>query len=201
MQLLHPITWRHQWTRSANSAITRAVRSGASSVAGISESTVGKRDGTSVGGASGPFAETIGTPFYLLHKPAELAVLVLTLLSHGCPTQAIVAAFGLDERTVARWLVSAGQHCQRVHEHLVEQGQLDLQHVQADELWVKQVGAKVWMALALAVPTRLWLGGVISRQRDLPLITRLVQQVRACALTPAILVCVDGLVSYVTALA
>jgi hypothetical protein len=126
-------------------------------------------------------------------------VLVLTLLSHGCPTQAIVVAFGLDERTVARWLVGAGRHCQRVHEHLVEQGQVDLQHVQADELWVKQVGGKVWMALALAVPTRLWLGGVISRQRDLPLITRLVQRVRACARTPAILVCVDGLASYVTA--
>jgi hypothetical protein len=126
-------------------------------------------------------------------------VLVLTLLSHGCPTQAIVAAFGLDERTVARWLVSAGQHCQRVHEHLVEQGQVDLQHVQADELWVKQVGGKVWMALALAVPSRLWLGGVISRHRDLPLITRLVQCVLACAVTRAILVCVDGLASYVTA--
>ena len=133
-----------------------------SSVAGTSGSTVGRRGGTSVGGASGPFAETIDTPFYRLHKPAELAVLVLTLLSHGCPTQAIVAAFGLDERTVARWLACAGQHCQRVHEHLVEQGQVDLQHVQADELWVKQVGTKVWMALALAVPTRLWLGGVIS---------------------------------------
>jgi hypothetical protein len=170
-----------------------------SSVVGTFGSTVGRRSGTSVGGASGPFAETVDTPFYRLHKPAELVVLVLTLLSHGCPTQAIVAAFGLDERTVARWLASAGQHCQRVHEHLVEQGQVDLQHVQADELWVKQVGAKVWMALALAVPTRLWLGGVISRQRDLPLITRLVRRVRACALTPAILVCVDGLASYVTA--
>ncbi len=168
-------------------------------MAGTSGSTVGRRNGTSVDGASGPFAETIGTPFYRLHKPAELAVVVLTLLSHGCPTQAIVAAFGLDERTVARWLARAGQHCQRIHEHLVEQGQVDLQHVQADERWVKQVGAKVWMALALAVPTRLWLGGVISRQRDLPLIARLVQRVRACAATPAILVCVDGLASYVTA--
>ncbi len=164
-----------------------------------SGSTVGRPGGTSVGAASGPFAETIDTPFYRLHKPAELAVLVLTLLSHGCPTQAIVAAFGLDERTVARWLTGAGAHCQRVHEHLVEQGQVDLQHVQADELWVKQVGGKVWMALALAVPTRLWLGGVISGSRDLPLITRLVQRVRACAVTPGILVCVDGLASYVTA--
>ena len=126
-------------------------------------------------------------------------MLVLTLLSHGCPTQAIVAAFGLDERTVARWLLEAGRHCQRVHEHLVEQGRVDLRHVQADELWVKQVGGKVWMALALAVPSRLWLGGVISRHRDLPLITRLVQRVLACAVTRAILVCVDGLASYVTA--
>ena len=126
-------------------------------------------------------------------------MLVLTLLCHGCPTQAIVAAFGLDERTVARWFLEAGRHCQRVHEHLVEQGHVDLQHVQADELWVKQVGGKVWMALALAVPARLWLGGVISRHRDLPLITRLVQRVLACAVTRAILVCVDGLASYVTA--
>jgi len=126
-------------------------------------------------------------------------VLVLTLLSHGCPTQAIVAAFGLDERTVARWCLEAGRHCQRVHEHVVEQGQVDLRHVQADELWVKQVGGKVWMALALAVPSRLWLGGAISRHRDLPLITRLVQRVLACAVTRAILVCVDGLASYVTA--
>src|SRR3954466_5560294 len=55
------------------------------------------------------------------------------------------------------------------------------------------------MARAVAVPSGLWVGGVVSRQRDLPLITRLVQRVRACAATPAILVCVDGLASYVTA--
>jgi hypothetical protein len=128
-----------------------------------------------------------------------VAVLVITLLCHGCPTQAIVAAFRLDERTVARWFSESGRHCQRIHEHLVEQGQVDLQHVQADELWVKQVGGKVWMALALAVPSRLWLGGGVSRHRDLHLITRLVQRVLACAVTRAILVCVDGLASYVTA--
>jgi hypothetical protein len=98
---------------------------------------------------------------------------------------------------VARWLVGAGQQFQRVHEHLVEQGQIVVQHMQADGLRVKQVGTKVWMALA--VPTRLWLGGVISRHRNLPSITRLVRRVRACAAIPAILVCVDGLASYVTA--
>jgi hypothetical protein len=55
------------------------------------------------------------------------------------------------------------------------------------------------MALALAVPSRLWLGGVISRHRDLHLINRLVQRVLVCAVTRAILVCVDGLASYVMA--
>ena len=145
------------------------------------------------------FATTVGTPFYRLHTAADLVTLVLTLLCHGCPPQAIVAAFGLDERTVAAWLARAGRHCQHVHAHLVQQGQGDLQHVQADELWVKLVGQRVWMALALAAPTRLWLGGAISPQRDRALITALVQQVRACARRLDLLVCVDGLSSYVTA--
>jgi transposase-like protein len=145
------------------------------------------------------FAATTGTAFYRLRSAADQMTLVLTLLSHGCPPQAIVAAFGLDERTVAAWLARAGTHCQAVHAHLVQQGQLDLQHVQADELWVKLVGQRVWMALALAVPTRLWLGGALSPQRDLVLITGLVQQVRACAGRLDLLVCVDGLASYVTA--
>ena len=106
-------------------------------------------------------------------------MVVLSLLSYGCPVQAIVVTFGLDERTVAAWLQRAGQHCQQVHQHLVQHGQIDLQHVQADELWVKLVGQRVWLAMALAAPTRLWLGGVISPQRDRVLMTGLVQHVRA----------------------
>ena len=145
------------------------------------------------------FAATCGTPYYRLRTTADLVTLVLTLLSHGCPPQAIVAAFGLDERTVTAWLGRAGAHCQRVHAHVVQRGQVDVQHVQADELWVKLVGQRVWLALALAAPTRLWLGGGISPQRDRALITALVQQVRACSRRLDVVVCVDGLSSYVTA--
>jgi transposase-like protein len=145
------------------------------------------------------FAATTATPFYRLRTAADMVTLVLTLLSHGCPTQAIVAAFGVDERTVAAWVTRAGRHCQRVHQHVVQHGQVDLQHVQADELWVKLVGRRVWMAMAMAVPSRLWLGGVISPHRDLVLITTLVQLIRSCAGSLAILVCVDGLASSVTA--
>jgi hypothetical protein len=42
-----------------------------------------------------------------------------------------VAAFGFDERTVAQWQARAGEHCQEVHQHLVEQGQIELGQVQA----------------------------------------------------------------------
>jgi len=72
-----------------------------------------------------------------LRKPIELIVIVVMLLSSGCPIQAIVQAFGLDERTVAEWRDRAGKHGQRMHEAIVEQGQLDLVHVQADEIRVK----------------------------------------------------------------
>ena len=41
--------------------------------------------------------------------------------------------------------------------------------------------------------------GVVSQRRDLALITSLVAMVRACAASLAVLVCVDGLASYVTA--
>jgi hypothetical protein len=52
------------------------------------------------------------------------------------------------------------------------------------------------------VPYRLWLGGVASPVRDLGLIQRLVGLVRlACLPGRVLLVCVDGLASYVTAFA
>jgi transposase-like protein len=47
-----------------------------------------------------------------LRKPTELIVIVVTLLSYGCPLQAIVKAYGLDERTVASWRDRAGEHCE-----------------------------------------------------------------------------------------
>ena len=54
------------------------------------------------------FSATKGTALYRMHKPTELVLTVVTLLAYGCPVQAIVAAFSLDERTVARWQTEAG---------------------------------------------------------------------------------------------
>ena len=55
------------------------------------------------------------------------------------------------------------------------------------------------MALAMMVKTRLWLGGEVSTQRDMPLIRRLIERVRRCAAHRPLLVCTDGLVSYIRA--
>src|SRR3989449_7448185 len=101
---------------------------------------------------------TKGTVFYRLRTSAATVVLVVPLLAHGCPVQAIVAAFGFDERTVAAWWARAGRQGQAVQEYLVEQPR-DLGHVQADELRVKKQGGIVWMSLAMMVKTRLWFGG------------------------------------------
>jgi len=117
------------------------------------------------------FAATRGTALYRLHHPVERMVLVVTLRCHGCPPQAIVVACGLDERTVAAWLRRTGGHAARVQTAVVETGQVDLGQVQADEICVKVCTGRVWQALALAVPSRLWLGGDLSPTRDGALVT------------------------------
>jgi hypothetical protein len=136
---------------------------------------------------------------YRLRTSAETVMLVVTLLAHGCPVQAIVAACGFDERTVAAWWARSGRQGQTVHESLVEQPR-DLGQVQAAELRVKKQGGIVWMALAMMVKTRLWLGGEVSEQRDLPLIRRLIEPVRRCAAHRPLLVCTDGVVSDIRAI-
>ena len=55
------------------------------------------------------FSATKGTAFYWLRTAAETVALVVTLLAHGCPVQAMVAAFGFDERTVADWWARSGR--------------------------------------------------------------------------------------------
>jgi len=145
------------------------------------------------------FSATKGTVFSRLRTSAETVVLIVTLLAHGCPVQAIVAAFGFDERTVADWWARSGRQSQVVHEYLVEQPR-DLGQVQADELRVKKQGGIVWMAFAMMITTRLWLGGEVSAQRDLPLIRRLIERVRRCAARRPLLICTDGLVAYIRAI-
>src|SRR5438093_1627150 len=52
---------------------------------------------------------TTGPVFYRLRPAAETVVLVVPLLAYGCPVQALVAACGFDERTVADWWARSGR--------------------------------------------------------------------------------------------
>lgn len=148
---------------------------------------------------NGTFVATKGTIFYRRRLSGETIIKIVTLLAHGCPRQAIVAAFEVDERTVQNLEREAGLHCQRVHTHLVERPR-DLGQVQADEIRVKMQGAILWMAMALQVSTRLWLGGVLDTSRNTELLSALIAKVRRSALCRALLFCVDGCQTYLGAI-
>ncbi len=143
------------------------------------------------------FSARRGTMLEGLRKPMELVVIVVTLLAYGCPIQAIVHAYGLDERTVASWRDRAGTHCHTIHHAIVETGKLDLVHVQADEIRVKGRSLIAWMGLAMMVSTRLWIAGIVSPTRDRSLADQMFHQVRACSQTmSALLISTDGWAAY-----
>lgn len=142
------------------------------------------------------FSDTYGTALYRLKKEYDLLYTVTILLSYGCPIQAVVAAFHLDERTVAAWLARVGEHSQKVHEQVVGNSTLDLEQVQADEIKVRLQGASVWLGQAIMVRTRLWLGGEVSESRDRAFLDRLVARVKRVALKLKLLVSTDGLGGY-----
>jgi transposase-like protein len=149
------------------------------------------------------FADTTGTMLYGLKHPLWLVLLVLTLLAYGCPTQAIVTTFDLDERTVADWQRKAGRHAKTVQEQVVCQGNVDLGQVQADELYTKTQAGPLWVATAMTVFSRLhpegtrW--GAIGWQRDAALITPVIEHTRAAGRPgQPILFAVDGFRAYVS---
>src|SRR5437667_4408387 len=99
------------------------------------------------------FSARRGTAMEGLRKDEKLVMTVITLLCYGCPIQAIVHAYGLDERTVTEWQKRAGEQCKRVHQAIVEQGKVTSQHIQADEIRAKGRKIIIWMVLAINVTT------------------------------------------------
>lgn len=144
------------------------------------------------------FSARRGTPFFRQHTDPALIALIITLIAYGCPVEAVVAAWGFQARTVRRWVNNSGAHAQAVHEQLVLQPR-DQAQVQAAEICAKTQRGKVWLAMAIAGPTRLWLGGVVSAKRDKHLIRSLLGLIGRAVLQAPLLFMVDGLSSYVDA--
>lgn len=120
----------------------------------------------------------------------------MTLVGNGCPIPAIQAAFGFQAQTFREWVEASGEHCERLHHEQVVQPRA-LEQVQADEIRLKTQAGVVWMAMALMVTTRLWLGGAVSQTRDRRLIERLLAMVAACASFGPLLFVSDGLKTYI----
>lgn len=123
------------------------------------------------------FAESRGTMLFNTKYPNWVILLVLALLSGGCPIQAIVFAFGIHEKTVAKWQLAAGQHAKKVQAEKVCCGQLASEQFQSDEIWVKTQYGAMWMATGMAVFSRLFIWGAVSIERKTSLMKQVVQKV------------------------
>jgi hypothetical protein len=87
-----------------------------------------------------------------------------------------------------------GRH---VHQDQIEQGKLDPKQGQADEMRIKARGMLLWMAMVMVVPTRFWVGGIVSKTRDSHLIDCLMYQFRRCCQDLcSLLICTDGFAAY-----
>jgi transposase-like protein len=138
------------------------------------------------------FSESYGTAMYGLKHCHQLFVTVVSLLAYGCPVQAIVATYHLDERTVWSWLERAGKQCQSVHEGELGGAALELHQIQADELKIKTFVGVIWMGLVMMVGTRLWLGGAVSQRRGKNLLRRVFEFAARFGREGDLLIGVDG---------
>jgi hypothetical protein len=140
-----------------------------------------------------------GPPCSRLRTAVDVVPRGLTGLCQGGPLPAIVAALGVAARTVAPWPARGGHPCWPGPRPLVQQGQGDRGPVPADDLGITLVGQRVWRALALAVPSRRWLAGVLSPPRARARLTLRGQRGRAWARRLALRVGVEGWASAVPA--
>src|SRR6185369_2278633 len=136
------------------------------------------------------FAYRRGTPFYGLRSEVNEIICVVTLVAYGCPIPAIVAAFERDERTIGEWLQRAGDHAELFHHQQMRP--LDLQQVQVDEVWLRMQQQVMWVAMAVAVGSRLWLGAVCRPKRDKKLAEQILTCVYNWAKPVALVIAFDG---------
>jgi hypothetical protein len=129
-----------------------------------------------------------------LRSPEQTVLWVVTLVAYGCPMSAIVAAFGLDERTVAAWLMRAGEQAEVLHHQHVRR--LDLGQVQVDEIRIQIQALVVWVAMAIAVGSRLWLGAICRPERDKGLARQIITLVYNWAQQCPLVISFDGWNAY-----
>jgi transposase-like protein/IS1 family transposase len=140
------------------------------------------------------FSYRWGTMFYGLRTDMQLVTWVVGLVACGCPVAAIVTVFALDERTVADWMRRAGVYAETFHHQHMRP--IDLQQVQVDEIRLKMQRQVVWVAMAMSVGSRLWLGAVCRVKRDKHLARQIITCVYNWAQYLPLVIAFDGWAAY-----
>jgi transposase-like protein len=79
------------------------------------------------------FSETRGTTFFGKHAPREEVLRVLAMLPEKGSIRGLARATNHSQNTISSWIKAAGEHCQEVNEHYLND--LKLERVQVDEIW------------------------------------------------------------------
>jgi transposase-like protein/IS1 family transposase len=140
------------------------------------------------------FSYRRGTMFYGLRYPEAQIMWVVGLVAWGCPVAAIVAVFAIDERTVADWMHRAGMYAEVFHHQHMRP--VDLQQVQVDEIRLKMQRKILWVAMAMSVGSRLWLGAVCQAKRDKKLARQIITCVYNWAQHSPLVIAFDGWAAY-----
>ena len=95
------------------------------------------------------------TVLYRLKTHSGMVEKVLWLLALGVDASALEEVFGVREITIRTWLCRSGMQGRKLHERFMVE--LDLIHVQLDELWanVKYSGQDLWLWVASDVKTKM----------------------------------------------
>ncbi len=95
------------------------------------------------------------TVLYRLKTLSTTVAKVLHLLAAGLDVSAVEEVFRIRESTVRTWLTRGGSHGQKLHQRFF--ANLELAHVQLDELWanIKRSDQDVWVWVACEAKSKL----------------------------------------------
>lgn len=141
------------------------------------------------------FVERKGTIFYRRKIAEETIILIVALLVHGCPANAIEKAFQIDSRTVRSLEMESGSHCEKLHEQKVLSPR-EHKQIQVDEMWAKLCGKIIWIAMGICAESRLWLGASIEHKRGCKLINGIMDKLKHCISGQCLFV-TDGFKTYI----
>ena len=101
------------------------------------------------------FTSRRNTILYRLKTHSRLVEKIMWLLALGVDASALEEVFGVREITIRTWLCRSGMQGKKVHERFMLE--LELMHVQLDELWanVKRSTQDMWVWTACDVTTKI----------------------------------------------